>query len=71
MTSNSKISVQVIKPGLLSLDALRGFDMFWIVGGLVNVSSTSMSLFGWIAKPLSEDANHLIIVLGNIVLSWL
>lgn len=42
-----------------------------VVGGLVNVSSTSMSLFGWIAKPLSEDANHLIIVLGNIVLSWL
>src|SRR5512133_1639001 len=33
MTSNSKISVQVIKPRLLSLDALRGFDMFWIVGG--------------------------------------
>ena len=42
-----------------------------VVGGLGNVSYTSMSLLGWIVKPLSEDANHLIIVMGNTLLSWL
>jgi predicted acyltransferase len=41
-----------------------------VVGGLINISVTSMSLFGWIAKPLGENGGQLIIVLGNITLSW-
>ena len=41
-----------------------------VVGGLVNISATSMSLFGWIAKPLGENGGELVIVLGSITLSW-
>jgi predicted acyltransferase len=41
-----------------------------VVGGLINISVTSMSLFGWIAKPLGENGGQLVIVLGNITLSW-
>jgi predicted acyltransferase len=41
-----------------------------VVGGLINISITSMSLFGWIAKPLGENGGQLVIVLGNITLSW-
>lgn len=74
LTSNSKISVQVIKPRLLSLALFylvidvwmyKKWTLFFrvigmnsiliyliVVGGLINVSSTSMSLFGWIARPL-------------------
>ena len=41
------------------------------VGNLVDVSHTTMSFFGWIAKPLSENAGELILVTGNIILCWL
>lgn len=33
MNITTKISAQENKPRLLSLDVLRGFDMFWIIGG--------------------------------------
>ena len=42
-----------------------------VVGNLVNVSSTTMSLFGCIVNPLSEDAGHLVLTIGNIILAWL
>jgi len=41
------------------------------VGNLVDVSHTSMSLIGWIVKPLTENAGDLVLVIGNIVLCWL
>lgn len=31
--TNAIAPVKVNKPRLMSLDALRGFDMFWILGG--------------------------------------
>ena len=41
------------------------------VGNLVDVSHTTMSFFGWIVKPLSENAGDLVLVTGNIILCWL
>lgn len=41
------------------------------VGNLVEVSHTSMSFFGWIVKPLSENAGDLVLIIGNITLCWL
>jgi predicted acyltransferase len=41
------------------------------VGNLVDVGHTTMSIFGWIIKPLSENAGQLVLVIGNIVLCWL
>ena len=42
-----------------------------ILGNLINVYATSMSLFGWIAKPLSENGGQLVLTIGNILLTWL
>jgi predicted acyltransferase len=47
------------------------FIYLMVVGSLVDVSSTSRSLFGFIAKSLGENGGHLVIVTGDIVLSWL
>lgn len=41
------------------------------VGNLVDVGHTTMSLFGWIVKPLDENTGQLVVVIGNIVLCWL
>jgi predicted acyltransferase len=41
------------------------------VGNLVNVSHTSMSVFGWIVKPLGENTRELVQVIGSITLCWL
>jgi predicted acyltransferase len=41
------------------------------VGNLVDVSHTTMSFFGWIVKPLSENAGQLVLIIGNIALCWL
>ena len=43
---------------LLSLDALRGFDMFWITGGsyLVTVLA-KYSGAGWM-QPIAEQMDH-------------
>jgi predicted acyltransferase len=41
------------------------------VGNLVDVSHTTMSFFGWIVKPLSENAGELVLVTGGIILCWL
>ena len=42
-----------------------------VVGNLVNINSTTISLLGWIAKPLSENGGQLVLTLGNITLAWL
>ena len=42
-----------------------------ILGNLVNFYATSMSLFGWIAKPLNENGGQLVLTIGNILISWL
>jgi predicted acyltransferase len=41
------------------------------VGNLVDVGHTTLSFFGWIVKPLSENAGQLVQVVGNIILCWL
>jgi predicted acyltransferase len=41
------------------------------VGNLVDVSHTTMSFFGWIVKPLSENTGGLVMVIGSIILCWL
>ncbi len=41
------------------------------VGNLVEVSHTTLSFFGWIVKPLSENAGDLVLIMGNITLCWL
>ena len=41
------------------------------VGNLVDVSHTTMSFFGWIVKPLSENTGQLVFIIGNITLCWL
>src|SRR5674476_1498324 len=58
MTGNSKISLQAVKPRLLSLDALRGFDMFWIIGGgtLIEILAKCFPS-GWLLA-LSEQMEH-------------
>ena len=42
-----------------------------VVGNLVNVRASTMSLFGWIVIPLNENAGQLVVIIGNIVLAWL
>ena len=42
-----------------------------VVGNLLNISSTTTSLFGWIINPMSENAGQLVLVIGNITLAWL
>jgi predicted acyltransferase len=41
------------------------------VGNLVDVSHTTRSFFGWIVKPISENAGDLVMVTGSITLCWL
>jgi predicted acyltransferase len=41
------------------------------VGNLVDVSHTTSAFFGWIVKPLSENAGELVLAIGNIALCWL
>ena len=43
---------------LMSLDALRGFDMFWIVGGDVLVKALEKVNDHWLIKALSEQMDH-------------
>ena len=42
-----------------------------VVGNLVNINSTTTSLVGWIAKPMSENGGQLVLTLGDITLAWL
>jgi predicted acyltransferase len=47
------------------------FAYIVVAGNLVNVYSTSISLFGWIASPLSENGGQIVLTIGNILLAWL
>lgn len=47
------------------------FIYLFATGLIVNLSYTSKSLLGWTASSLGENAYQLIIVLGNISISWL
>jgi predicted acyltransferase len=42
-----------------------------VVGNLLNVSSTTSSLIGWIINPLGTNAGQLVMVIGNLTLAWL
>ncbi|MDA7497392.1 heparan-alpha-glucosaminide N-acetyltransferase domain-containing protein [bacterium] len=58
MSNNEEQEVAAKPNRLLSLDALRGFDMFWIVGAEeVAHALTKMSDAPW-AKAISEQLSH-------------
>lgn len=42
-----------------------------VVGNLLNVSSTTTSLIGWIINPMGVNTGQLVMVIGNITLTWL
>jgi predicted acyltransferase len=42
-----------------------------VTGNLLNISSTTTSLIGWIINPIGENAGQLILTIGNISLAWL
>ncbi len=42
-----------------------------VVGNLLNVSSTTTSLIGWIINPMSVNAGQLFLIIGNLTLAWL
>ena len=45
-TNNQETTSKANKPRLMSLDALRGFDMFWIIGG-EGLFAAMFALTGW------------------------
>jgi predicted acyltransferase len=59
---NSQNEVRPTPKRLYSLDALRGFDMFWIIGGegiFVGLATlTGWPLFEWMAKQLDHVPWH-------------
>jgi predicted acyltransferase len=58
MNKSEKISQEKVKSRLLSLDALRGFDMLWIIGGsgIVNALAKNIDA-GWM-KALDLQMTH-------------
>jgi len=42
-----------------------------VVGNLVDVNSTTLSLVGWISGSLSQNGGQLVLTLGDITLAWL
>ncbi len=42
-----------------------------VVGNLLNVSSTTTALIGWIINPVGENTGQLVLTIGNITLAWL
>jgi predicted acyltransferase len=42
-----------------------------VTGNLLNISSTTTSLIGWIINPMGENSGQLILTFGNITLAWL
>ncbi len=58
MRGNEKIPSKFEKSRLLSLDALRGFDMLWIIGGAAVIRSLSeFTGAGWL-KALAVQMTH-------------
>ncbi len=42
-----------------------------VTGNLLNISSTTTSLIGWIIRPMGENFGQLVLTFGNISLAWL
>lgn len=42
-----------------------------VTGNLLNISSTTTSLIGWIINPMGENTGQLVLTIGNIILAWL
>jgi predicted acyltransferase len=42
-----------------------------VVGNLLDLSSTTTSLMGWIINPLGVNTGQLVMAIGNITLAWL
>jgi predicted acyltransferase len=58
MKDSAKTQQSVAKGRLLSLDALRGFDMLWIIGGSSIVTAlASYTNAGWL-KAIGEQMEH-------------
>ncbi|MGI2165857.1 transmembrane glucosamine N-acetyltransferase NagX [Shewanella oncorhynchi] len=55
--TNAIAPVQVNKPRLMSLDALRGFDMFWILGGEALFGGL-LILTGWVGWQWGDEQMH-------------
>ena len=55
--TNAIAPVQVNKPRLMSLDALRGFDMFWILGGEALFGGL-LILTGWAGWQWGDEQMH-------------
>lgn len=55
--TNAIAPVKVNKPRLMSLDALRGFDMFWILGGEALFGSL-LILTGWAGWQWGDEQMH-------------
>jgi predicted acyltransferase len=47
------------------------FIYLLVAGNLLNISSTTTSLLGWIINPLSVNTGQLVLTIGNITLAWL
>ncbi|MGL6012924.1 MAG: transmembrane glucosamine N-acetyltransferase NagX, partial [Shewanella oncorhynchi] len=55
--TNAIAPVKVNKPRLMSLDALRGFDMFWILGGEALFGGL-LILTGWAGWQWGDEQMH-------------
>lgn len=55
--TNAIAPVKVSKPRLMSLDALRGFDMFWILGGEALFGGL-LILTGWAGWQWGDEQMH-------------
>ena len=43
---------------MLSVDALRGFDMFWIIGGEEVAKALEAMGGGWLLTAVSQQLKH-------------
>ena len=58
MKDSAKTPQSVAKGRLLSLDALRGFDMLWIIGGSSIITAlANYTNAGWL-KAIGEQMEH-------------
>lgn len=55
--TNATLPVKANKPRLMSLDALRGFDMFWILGGEALFGGL-LILTGWAGWQWGDEQMH-------------
>jgi|WetSurSiteA1Bulk_404760.scaffolds.fasta_scaffold00128_11 predicted acyltransferase len=58
MGTNAASTADVNKPRVLSLDALRGFDMFWIIGGGTLFQILSRCIPGSFFQAIANQMEH-------------